>query len=261
MELSFINYIHNEKKLTFKIQEGKIIGLTGIEPQGIAKLITLENLSSGQIISKSTKITKENINEFRKNIVYVTDDIKTSQSNTYNIIIEYIKRNNLELKEPTKKIISSLKIVGLRQEILGRDFYTLSTSEKKLLQLAISLLSNPEIIIIDEPFKVFDKSKEKQLIMLYQRLRDQLKKTIIFVSDDENMLYKYTDEMFFEKNGEIIISGKTEEVYLNVDSLNKNKFSIPEIIRFTYMAQKNKKVKIIYHKDIRDIIKDIYKHI
>ena len=40
-----------------------------------------------------------------------------------------------------------------------------------------------------------------------------------------------------------------------------NKFSIPEIIEFTYLAKKKKSVKIDYHKDIRDIIKDIYKHV
>ena len=43
--------------------------------------------------------------------------------------------------------------------------------------------------------------------------------------------------------------------------MKRNKIDIPEIIEFTYLAKKQKNVKIDYHKDIRDIIKDIYKHV
>ena len=67
--------------------------------------------------------------------------------------------------------------------------------------------------------------------------------------------------MIFMKDDEVILSGPTDEIYLRVDYLKKNKFEIPDIVQFTYLAKKNKKVKIDYHKDIRDIIKDIYKHI
>ena len=50
-------------------------------------------------------------------------------------------------------------------------------------------------------------------------------------------------------------------IYQRVDFLKRNKFDVPEIIEFTYLAKKKKAVKIDYHKDIRDIIKDIYKHV
>ena len=43
--------------------------------------------------------------------------------------------------------------------------------------------------------------------------------------------------------------------------LRKSTFDIPDIVEFTHKAKKTKKVKIDYHKDIRDIIKDIYKHV
>ena len=133
--------------------------------------------------------------------------------------------------------------------------------EKKQLQMALALLSNPEIIIIEEPFKWLDKQNEKKLIMLLQRLRDQFKKTIIVSSQDSEILYKYTNTMLFIKNGNIVLTGPTKDCYIRVDFLKKNKFHIPEIVEFTHIAKKNKDVKIDYHKDVRDIIKDIYKHI
>ena len=46
-----------------------------------------------------------------------------------------------------------------------------------------------------------------------------------------------------------------------MDYIKRNGYKVPEIVQFTYKAIKKKKVKIDYHKDIRDIIKDIYKHV
>ena len=43
--------------------------------------------------------------------------------------------------------------------------------------------------------------------------------------------------------------------------MKKNRVNIPEIVEFTYQAKKEKKAKIDYHRDIRDLIKDIYKHV
>lgn len=261
MELRFINYDHKEKKLSFEIEKGKIYGITGQNTSEILDLIVLKTLNKGQLTINNTKVTKENVSEYRKKISLITNKINTHINNILNIMTDYIKRHNLVMKDPLKKITDSLRIVDLDESILVRNIETLSSSEKKLFQIALSLLSNPEIIILEEPFKSLDKYTEKKLIMLLQRLKDQFKKTIIIASEDSNILYKYTNNMLFIKNDEIVLSGKTDELYLRVDYLKRNKFDIPDIVEFTYIAKKKKSVKIDYHKDVRDIIKDIYKHI
>ena len=60
-----------------------------------------------------------------------------------------IKRKNIKLKNSEKKIKDSLVIVGLDEVLLDRKINTLSISEQKIVQLAISLISNPEVIIIE----------------------------------------------------------------------------------------------------------------
>lgn len=261
MELRFINYMYKEKKLSFEIEEGKIYGITGQNTSEILDIIALKTLHKGQLIINGTKITKDNIKDYRKKIGLIKNTMVFSQNNNLNIMIDYIKRHNLVMKDPLKKITDSLKIVELDESILTRNIETLSSSERKLFQVALTLLSNPEVIILDEPFKCLDKFNEKKLVMLLQRLKDQFRKTIIIASEDSNTLYKYTNNMIFTKNEEIFLVGSTEEVYLRVDYLKRNKFEIPAIVEFTYIAKKKKEVKIDYHKDVRDIIKDIYKHI
>lgn len=261
MELKFINYEYKDKNISFEIESGKIIGITGQDSSELLDVIALKTLHKGQLTINNIKINKENIREYRKKIVLIKDHINSSQHSIINIMIDYIKRLNLNIKDPFKKITDSLRIVELDENILTRNIETLSSSEKKLFQIALCLLSNPEIIILDNPFKSLDKANEKKAIMLLQRLKDQFKKTIIIYSEDSNILYKYTNNMLFIKNDEILLSGKTDELYLRVDYLKKNKFEIPDIVQFTYIAKKKYQVKIDYHKDVRDIIKDIYKHI
>lgn len=262
MELKFINYTYKEKSLSLDINSETIYGVTGSNKEEFLSLVSLKKLNKGQLTTnENIKITKDNINEYRKKISYVDRKIKTHQHNVLNIMTDYIVKNNLVIKDPIKKIKDSLKIIGLDENILNKDIVNLSSSEKKLLQISLSLLSNPDIIILDEPFKFLDKQNEKILVILLQRLKEQFKKTIIISTDDSNKLYQYTKEMIFLKNDEIFLTGPTNELYLRVDYLKRNKFEIPDTVEFTYIAKKKKEVKIDYHKDVRDIIKDIYKHI
>ena len=172
-----------------------------------------------------------------------------------------INRRRIVLRNELKKMQDSLKIVGLNQNLLYENIQILSSSEKKFLQLAIALLSNPDVIILEEPFKYLDMKNEKQLIMLLTKIKEQYNKTIVFVSDDSNMLYKYTNNLIIAKNNNILVEGNTSEIYQRVDFLKRNSIIIPDLVELTYLAKKRKNIKIDYHKDVRDIIKDIYKHV
>lgn len=261
MELRFINYTYKDKSLNFDLPKNSIIGLTGQTSEELLDIISLRKLNKGQLTIDEVKVTKDNIYDFRRKISVVDKILNTYHHTVYDFMVDYIKEHSLTIKDPIKKIKDSLKIVELPEEILSKIIYTLSQSEKKLLQIAISLLSNPSLIILNEPFKCLDKQNEKKIVMLLQRLKEQFQKTIIIISDDSNKLYKYTTDMIFIKNNDIFLTGPTNEVYLRVDYLKRNKFEIPAIVEFTYIAKKKKEVRIDYHKDVRDIIKDIYKHI
>jgi len=171
-----------------------------------------------------------------------------------------IRRKRLIIKNPKKKIDDSLRIVGLDNTYLNRNINSLSSSEKILIILAISLLSNPDVIILDNLFKYFDKTKEKRLMILLEKIRDEYNKTIILVNDDTEILYKYTKYLIIKKNN-LFIEDETDKLFKRVDFLHKNNIKVPEIIELTHLIKKKKKIKLEYHKDVRDILKDIYKHI
>jgi len=263
MEIKLTNYNYNENMINLNIKSATIIGITGKETKKLIDLLSLTKLGKGIFEIDGEKITNDTIYQYKKKISLITNElpiypfIETLKDLMYYTIIKY----NLTMRDQEKKIEDALKIVGLDESYLLRRITTLSASEKKLVQISISLLSNPELIIAIEPFKNLDLKKEKKLKMLLNRLRDQFKKTIIIITDDSNILYKYTDELILVKKNKVFLTGKTQNIYKRVDFLRKNSFEIPEIVEFTYLAKKKKKIKLDYHKDIRDIIKDIYKHI
>ncbi len=239
-----------------------ITGVSTTNNKEIISILKLDNIDKLNIIIDGKKLTIDEKWNFAKKVQVIT---KLTNINFIKSVEDYmdyiIKKNLIQMKNPDKKKESSLKIVGLSPEYLEREYYSLSSSEKFQVSLAISLLSNPSILILDNPFAYLDFHQEKELIKLLQRLKEQYKKIIIIVDDNCNKLYKYTNKMIFLKNNHTVLEGDTVESYTRVDFLKRHGFSIPDLVEMTYKAKKTKGVKIIYHKDIRDLIKDIYKHV
>ena len=263
MEIKLENLKLNDWELNTTLSSEDIIGITGPEYEEVLEILSLKEIAEGQIIINKETITKENQYDYYKKISLVQKDFK--KINYLNTIKEHmdfiINYYHLQIKNIEKKEKDSLKIVGLDSSLLDRNITSLSKSEQKKVQIAISLLSNPEIMILDEPFKSLDNKSRKKIMMILTKLKEQYHKIIIIGSNNADILYQYTTKMLFVKNKRIFLEGSTQELYERVDYLKRNGYKIPEIVLFTYKAIKKKKVKLEYHKDIRDIIKDIYKHV
>ena len=213
MELVFFNYRIEEKNIDLVIHHNVITGLLNDSNKAFLNLISLRKLGKGQIIINNEKISKDYIIMNKKRISYVPDTI-TFPNYIYTVeqlMNNNIKIYNLSMKDSDKKIKDSLKIVGLQESYISRNVNTLSNAERKLITIALGLLSNPDTLILEEPFKYLDLRQEKRLYILLEKLREQYDKTIIIKSEDTNVLYKYTEEIIIIKNGEILTSDKTYE--------------------------------------------------
>lgn len=227
--------------------------------------INLKTSTLYGIIGRNIKDLKKDINKSypNKTIYYLTEELfsNTFYPTIYERMTYEIKKRKLVIKNIDKKIIDSLKIVGLKKEILNRNLNTLSSSEQARIELALCLINNPDIIIINNPFKEYDKKIEKKVMLILQKIKEQYNKIIIFISDNSNILYQYTNRIILYKDNQLVLNTKTDNFFQNIENLKQYKIEIPEIVEITYLAKQRKNIKIDYHKDIRDIIKDIYKHV
>ena len=263
MEIKFEECKQKDSSISFTIKNEQINGITGTHLEDIIDIIKIQLDYKGKIIVDKKELKKDGIISLKKKINLVEEQIRDNLQgkSIWELMIKEIEKRNLYPKNVDKKITDSLKIVGLNKSYLERSYYSLSTSEKKLVQIAMSLLTNPEVIILESPFRSLDLKNQKKIMILLQKMKEQYHKTIVMVCEDAEMIYQYTDYVVLYTNNKILLEGKTMDVYKNVELLKKHKMMIPEIVEFTYIAKKEKKAKIDYYKDIRDLIKDIYKHV
>lgn len=180
----------------------------------------------------------------------------------YQYMRHHIINRFLQLKDYQKKIKDSLNIVGLKSLNLNKRIIDLSSCEKKLLQFATSLLSNPDMIILDSFLEVFDMRLRKKIENLLIQLVEKYQKIVILCSNQSTIIYQYTKQTIIIKKQKKLLEGPTYEVFSkNIKFLLEEGIEVPEILLFTYQANLLKNAKLNYHKDSRDLIKDIYKKV
>ena len=258
MEIKFSNYKFNKNNINITIDSNTIIGITGDSYEDFLDIFNFINKFTNISVDK-VKLNSKNVLYYNNKIVYIKNIDYSMSVKEYMLYL--ISNYNLDIKNINKKIIDSLKIVGLKNIDINMIINDLSTSEKTLLVIACSLIFNPEVIIINNPYFGLDNKMIKRTNILFNKLIDQYNKTIIIGSNNCDELYKYTKEMIFIKDNNIIRYDKTINVYKDIDFLNNNNFDIPTSVLFTNKANNKKKVNLNYLQDIRDIIKDIYKHV
>ena len=262
MEIVLKDVNYNKCFFDTTINSDEITGITGINSESLLEVLSLTKTIKGNMYIDDKEINEENINGYSKKISIVSNNLNDKlflDTVEENMLYE-IKLRRLKPKDYKKKMQDSLRIVGLNKNYLSMEVKNLSKSELILINIAISLLSNPEVILLSDPFSYLDKKNDKKLYRILIKLKDQYKKMIVISSNNSNTLYNYTDKMIFIKDNEVLIEGNTNSLYTDVKYLKENKFEIPDIVLFTYKV-KEKGINLSYHKDVRDIIKDIYKHV
>lgn len=249
--------------LNVNISGNKITGIIGTNKTPFIELISgILPVNDGRVLVDNKELNDETLLAIRKEVAVVRQNPKeqfftNSVKDEMNFIV-----NNLEYKNSniTKKIISSLYLVGLNDSYMEKKINDLSAGEKKLIQIAVSLLCNPKIIILDEPMVNLDSLNKKVLINLIKVLKSKYKKTIIISSNDSDLLYSLCDDLLILSENTIVVSGKAIDLFKSVELLKKYNIDIPDFVLFVTKA-KRKKVKLSFQKDIRDLIKDVYKHV
>ena len=170
---------------------------------------------------------------------------------TYNGLhnIQYVNFDRIDL-------IEYRDLLGI-SDIVSKNINNLSHSEVKLLGYYLMVDSDAKIMVIDEPFLDLDSSDIKKVKGLFNKLIKS-GKTIIIGSMDTNIIYSLCKKT--------LLINDTEIKYIDTINLNNKKLlnkyglDMPNIVEFIELA-KNKNIKMPYSKDIRDLIKDVYRNV
>jgi len=223
-----ITALHN---VNLQVEKGELFGLLG--PNGAGKTTLIKTLctlvlpSSGQAFVNGLDVSK-NGKRVRKTIGYVIDDERSFYwrlSGKQNLNF-FAKLNNINREEAVKKIESLLNFMELARDA-DRLFKDYSTGMRQKLAIARGLLTDPEIIFMDEPTNRLDPIAAQNLKTL---VKDQLVKeegkTVIFATHNLQDAEELCDRIAIIHNGEIRLSGTVGDVKMK---FNQDKVYVMEL--------------------------------
>ena len=107
----------------------------------------------------------------------------------------------------------ALRKVGLSlREVRHRYPHELSGGQLQRVAIARALLSNPKLIVADEPVSMVDASLRMSIVNLFKTLRDDLGISIVYVTHDLATAYYISDRIIVMQNGKIVESGEARAV-------------------------------------------------
>jgi ABC-type oligopeptide transport system ATPase subunit len=107
----------------------------------------------------------------------------------------------------------ALRQVGLSlAEVRGRFPHELSGGQLQRVSIARALLSNPALIIADEPVSMVDASLRMSIVNLFRSLRDDLRISTVYITHDLATAYYISDELIIMQRGKIVESGAARAV-------------------------------------------------
>lgn len=228
-----VNNLHKHYKtvravvgISFQVRKGEIYGILG--PNGSGKTTTLAILLG---ILKQTSGTfswfgngSADENRLRIGALLETPNFYPYLNATDNLkIVARIKH----VKNANEAINSALSHVGLLERA-GSKFATFSLGMKQRLAIASALLSNPEVLVLDEPTNGLDPLGIADIRNLIQQLA-QKGKTIIIASHILDEMEKICTEVAIMRNGQILKTGKLAEIIGNQEHIFVRTTQLPQV--------------------------------
>lgn len=219
-----VSFAYNKENvlqdIILSIDEGDFVGIIGCNGSGKSTLMKLLigqlNPSKGKIKLFSEDLDKSN----NLNKIGYVPQISLSSGANFPATVEEIVMANLyskvgfmkfPKKEHKQKVKEALKIVNM-QDYSKRLIGNLSGGQQQRVMIAKALVSDPKIIILDEPTTGIDAASEEQLYSLLERLNKESKITIVIVSHDFAKISKYTNKIFVVENNKVSLMSKGNEV-------------------------------------------------
>ncbi len=196
------------KGISFRLRQGEILGLVGESGCGkstLAKsIVGLKRDYQGRIVGAEGRIR----------MVFQDPYSSLNPSRTIDWILEEpLKLSGVSKSERREKVREMLRRVGLETGIADRYPRQLSGGQRQRVCIALALMSEPAVLVADEPVSALDVTIQAQILKLLARLREEMGLAILFISHDLRVVYEICDRVLILQNGQIVEQGLPQTLY------------------------------------------------
>ncbi|BDC01201.1 ABC transporter ATP-binding protein [Clostridium perfringens] len=196
--------------INFKVDKGEFVGIMGPSGSGKTTLLncisTIDNVTTGNIVINGKDITKlkaKQLEKFRRDeLGFIFQDFNLLDTLTAyeNIALALTIQGKKpkEIDSLIKKVAKSLGIDG----ILNKFPYQISGGQKQRVASARAIVTNPSLILADEPTGALDSKSARMLLDSFESLNKDLEATILMVTHDA-FTASYAHRILFIKDGKI----------------------------------------------------------
>ena len=216
--------------LSFELNRGEALGIVGESGSG-KSLTALSSLGllndnifacSGEIIFEDNNILDLPSNELsairgnKLSMIFQEPMLSLNPVKSLKSQIDEcieLSDDNLTLND-VHETLTSVGLIDI-DKILSSYPHMLSGGQRQRFMIAMSIIRKPKIIIADEPTTALDVTLQKQILDMLITLKKNLSMSMILISHDINLIKKYCDRIIVMKEGELLESNTTSNIFSN----------------------------------------------
>lgn len=220
--------VHAVENVSFSMNEGESLGLVG--ESGCGKTATCRAvlrllapnaaIMGGEVIYKGTDLLKLSEPEMRKmrghEIGMIFQEPMTALNPVLSIQAQiYEVLGSLSNEEKRKRAVELLGLVGIPspEKRLKEYIHQYSGGMRQRAMIAITLASNPRLLLADEPTTALDVTIQDQIIKLLRRLKKQLRMSVILITHDLGVVSQLCDKVAVMYAGQIMEIADVKELF------------------------------------------------
>ena len=196
--------------MSFEVDDGEFVAIMGASGSGKTTLLncisTLDKVTSGNIYVAGEDITRlkgNKLNKFRREeLGFIFQDFNLLDTLTaYENIALALSIQNVKAKEIDVRVKDISSKLGIR-EVLNKYPYQMSGGQKQRVASARAIVTNPKLVLADEPTGALDSKSSRMLLESFNYLNGDLGATILMVTHDA-FTASYAGRVIFIKDGKI----------------------------------------------------------
>lgn len=196
--------------ISFEVEEGEFVVIMGASGSGKTTLLncisTIDKVTSGHIYVNGEDITKlkgNDLNRFRREkLGFIFQDFNLLDTLTaYENIALALSIQNVKPSEIERRVNEVATKLDIKN-VLNKYPYQMSGGQKQRVASARAIITDPELVLADEPTGALDSKSSKMLLESFNYLNDTLNTTILMVTHD-SFAASYASRVIFIKDGKV----------------------------------------------------------